>query len=289
MKNVLWAWMMLLLGFWARPVAAQYKGTGQEFFEFQLPSGWKAGYAHETRSTEIIELIRKGDDIHNWKELITFQNVGRTKQSAPTPQASFEAWKNSLDETCPGDVQWNTIQQDEYSITFEWQLTKPCAGAPREAQADVEQHEIQRTVYGKYNIFILQYAAKGPGLAAEARTKWINWLSASVAQIDAEIDQVVPFPADKVIAALRPAMQSFNCEVTKATPTRIECKRPRPNLFLKGSPSGGEKVTAILASQGDQTRVRISTGLGLYGRFNKKNWSYPVFHQMLTNLQNAGS
>ena len=39
------------------------------------------------------------------------------------------------------------------------------------------------------------------------------------------MDELVPFGIEKVMAALRPAMESEGCKVTEATSTRIECKR----------------------------------------------------------------
>ncbi len=39
----------------------------------KLPPGWVQGHVAENRreQSEIVELIRPGDDIHNWKELLT--------------------------------------------------------------------------------------------------------------------------------------------------------------------------------------------------------------------------
>ncbi len=50
---------------------------------------------------------------------------------------------------------------------------------------------------------------------------------------------------------------------------------------------GGESVTAVLEAQGDQTRIRITTGKGFYGRLGKQSWSMPIFHEMMKRLQQA--
>ena len=79
-------------------------------------------------------------------------------------------------------------------------------------------------------------------------------------------------------------MESVGCKVTEANANRIECKRAR--LYSQEvSDTGGEKVTCVLEAQGDQTRVRISTGKGFYGRLGKKNWSSPIYQEMLKVLQ----
>lgn len=101
------------------------------------------------------------------------------------------------------------------------------------------------------------------------------------------VDEVIPFEISKVVPALKPAMESQNCNVMEATVSRIECKRPRVSATFKHPGSGGESVTAILEAKGDQTRVHISTGKGYYGRLVKQNWSVPIYQKMIESLQNA--
>jgi hypothetical protein len=92
-------------------------------------------------------------------------------------------------------------------------------------------------------------------------------------------DQIVPFPLDQVRAALKPAMEHCFCKVGKSKAGRLECTRDfRP----ADSIGGGEGVTAILESQGQQTQVQIRTRKG-FG----KNWSSAVYLEMLRTLQAA--
>lgn len=98
-----------------------------------------------------------------------------------------------------------------------------------------------------------------------------------------DMDEVIPFQMDAIAAALKPAMETFGCRVTEAKKTRIECKRGRGNDERTGY--GGEKVTAELQKKGEQTRVRINTEKGFAGRLEKKNWSTPIYQEMMKNLQ----
>jgi hypothetical protein len=99
-------------------------------------------------------------------------------------------------------------------------------------------------------------------------------------------DELVPFRMDAVVAAVKSAMESVGCNVKHATTNRIECKREWANsLATERTGSGGEKVTATLEAKGEQTRVRIATEKGFRGRLVKKNWSTPVYVEMLKNLQ----
>ncbi|HYL64931.1 MAG TPA: hypothetical protein VE077_20135 [Candidatus Methylomirabilis sp.] len=97
-----------------------------------------------------------------------------------------------------------------------------------------------------------------------------------------DMDEVVPFRKEGVVAALKSAMESFGCKVTDENAKHIECKRARGMSDRTGN--GGEKVTAELQAEGDQTRVRIRTFKGTLGRLEKKNWSKPIFEEMMKRL-----
>jgi len=141
---------------------------------------WEPASASNAHHAALFEFVRKGDNINNWKELFTFQH-GRRKAYPPSSQQYLDALKALREKECPGATVWNTIAQDENSILYEWQLTKPCGSAPGEAQAGVEQHEIARAIYEKDVVLIVHYAAKGHDLAPDVRTEWISrWHDAYV-------------------------------------------------------------------------------------------------------------
>jgi hypothetical protein len=98
-----------------------------------------------------------------------------------------------------------------------------------------------------------------------------------------DIDETVSFQKDAVAAALKPAMESVGCKVTDENAKHIDCKRDRG--FSDRTGNGGEKVTAELQAKGGQTRVRIRTYKGTLGRLEKKNWSAPIYQEMMKTLQ----
>ena len=100
-----------------------------------------------------------------------------------------------------------------------------------------------------------------------------------------DMDEVIQFGMVAIVAALKPAMESFGCNVTDVTASRMECKRGRGNSERTGY--GGEKVTATLEAKGEQTRVRIWTGKGFVGRMGKTNWSTPIYQEMMKSLQKS--
>jgi hypothetical protein len=112
-----------------------------------------------------------------------------------------------------------------------------------------------------------QHPADGRGLLQQFRLpRSAGWFGD---QIRPELDEVIPLEMDKVLAALKPAMANVGCEVKEATATCFECKRQHIYANSQHGGSGGESVTAGLEAKGAQTRVRISTGKGFYGRLTR--------------------
>jgi len=296
MKRTIWTLLFLGLISWTGvpPASGQVNPATLTFqadpYELWLPTGpyatdWQAGSMSDAHHAGMIEFVRKGDDINNWKELFTYQ-VFKRKDYPPSPEEYLKALKERREKDCPGATQWNTIQQHENSILYEWQLMKPCVGAPGEAQAGVEEHEIARVFYEKDVIFVVHYAAKGHELAPDVRTEWINSWEDAYVTVGGVVNEVVPFAMDNVTLALKAAMESKGCHITNATVSQIECERARVTSWTEQG-SGGEKVTAALTADDNQTRVRIWTGKGFYGRLVKKDWAGPIYNTMLADLRNA--
>jgi hypothetical protein len=247
---------------------------------------WKPTYQiYEMGNYNLLQFIRNGDTPKDWKEMVTIQ--GFTETTKHTPEETYSKLQAESEKKCPGALRWKVISKDETSILYEWH-SDACGASPVE-------NNIGRVILGKYSWYILQYSAKVAELSPEARAQWIKTFSDATFDsvtssfdpqwMSVNVDEVVPFPMDKVMAALKPAMESQNCNVSSSTTERIECKRPRDYHSGGRGSSGGESVTALLEAKGEQTEVRITTGLGFYGRLVKRNYSTPVYEEMMRNLQ----
>jgi hypothetical protein len=152
----------------ASPQTAQTEHESLHF-EVEEQTGslprWKIGYQAELPDHTIIEMIREGDDINNWKELLTIQNF-RPSWGGAFPEDTLNILKAIRERDCQGVTRWSTIGKDEQSIVYEWQA-RPCRGWP-------DQHEIARIIYGKYNRVLLRYTVKVYEMPPEERTKWIG-------------------------------------------------------------------------------------------------------------------
>ena len=102
-----------------------------------------------------------------------------------------------------------------------------------------------------------------------------------------DVDQTVAYPMDKVLNAARQALTTYGCDVKKDKEKAdyLECTRDRHVGMFVGS--GGEKVTVKLSAKGNETRVEVKTGKGFVGRLGKKNWSTPIFDEMMKTLKGS--
>jgi hypothetical protein len=188
-----------------------------ESLHFEITLDWKLANTAERHGYVIIEYVRRGKDINNWKELFTYQNFGL--RGKHTPEEELNALKTLREKECPGVTHWNVIEQNEGSILYEWQA-KPCLSWP-------DQHEIARIIFVKHNLFILHYTAKVQQLDPDTRTQWIKIFEAATVETKSvgseDVDLVIRFEIDQVMAALKPAMESAECNVKEATANRLEC------------------------------------------------------------------
>jgi hypothetical protein len=249
---------------------------------------WKSEYEISRDLTyDAIELVRNGDTLTDWKEVVAIEdNLEAIKLS---PEETLNKWAATMEKKCPGTMDWKVISKDENSVLFEWHRNR-CRNLPEEA-------DIGRVMLGKHSWYILNYGARVHELAPETRAQWIKTFSDATfdsvtssfdsAWMSVDVDEVIPFAMDKAMAALKPAMESQDCNVASESAGRVECKRPRGRASSENGGYGGESVTAVLEAQGDKTHVVITTGLGFYGRLAKKNYSTPVYEEMMRNLQKA--
>jgi len=100
-----------------------------------------------------------------------------------------------------------------------------------------------------------------------------------------DVDQTVPYPMDKALEAAKQALATYGCSIKKERADYLECTRDRHIGVVVGS--GGEKVTVKLSAKGSETRVEIKTGKGFVGRVGKKNWSTPIFDEMMKTLKGS--
>ena len=144
----------------------------RESILFTHDPGWKVGHHAEIPGQySITEYIQEGDNIKNWKELLTIQNFA-SPWGGPSPEDALNGLKAVREKTCPAVTKWNIIAQDQTGLLYEWQA-KPCLGWP-------DQHEVAKIIYGKYSRFLARYTVKVYQMPTEHRDKWIKIFSGAM-------------------------------------------------------------------------------------------------------------
>jgi hypothetical protein len=141
--------------------------TSQKVYErlqLEFETGWKVGSEAGPPSYpgSLTEFIHEGDDINNWKQLLTIENFTHSSGGS-SPEDALNRLKSIQERECPGVTNWNVVAKDANSILYEWRA-KPCLGWP-------DQDEVARIIDGKYNQFIIRYTVKEYQMPPEERMK----------------------------------------------------------------------------------------------------------------------
>ena len=147
--------------------ATAYANRKTDRIEYSLPADWDLANSAGRSDYTLMEFVRKGDALKSWKELVTVQNFAKTRRFH-SPEDTLKDLKALREKECPASTEWNVIAQDSNSITYQWHANA-CLGQP-------EQVELARIIYGKYNVFILHYAARVHELSKETKATWTDWL-----------------------------------------------------------------------------------------------------------------
>ncbi|KTD62693.1 hypothetical protein [Legionella shakespearei] len=128
---------------------------------------WKAVWGQKTNAIATVEYIPVGDNIDEWKELVTTQFIPGFQDVTP---AQFK--KGFIANLDKSGITYtvNTIEEKPGELIFEFKVTVP---------VNLQQDEIQKIVQGKDGLYILHYAIKKADMSKENRQKWINNLQKS--------------------------------------------------------------------------------------------------------------
>jgi hypothetical protein len=87
-------------------VATAAADNKEEILNFEIGTGWKNANVSLTRKSRTYEFTHPGDDIKDWKELVTIQNFAGSMKSTP---------EKMLDDL-------KTIREKEYDPRWRWLL-----------------------------------------------------------------------------------------------------------------------------------------------------------------------
>lgn len=129
---------------------------------------WQAAWGKSTKSITTIEYLPLGDNLEQWKELITSQFIPSAANKI-TP----EEYLNRVKETFKKANLTPKItihQQTPQHILFEFQMASP---------SNLEQDELQKITQTPKGLYLLHYVIKKSDMGHEKRNLWIKNLKAS--------------------------------------------------------------------------------------------------------------
>ncbi|HAT6976938.1 TPA: hypothetical protein JAN54_01425 [Legionella pneumophila] len=132
---------------------------------------WKIAWGKKTDKVVTVEYIPVGDDINDWKELITTQFMpGLTNM---TPAQFGNQFLYNLNKSGVKYI-LNVIEEQPDLLIFEFKIQEP---------ANLQQDEILKITKGKDGIYVLHYAIKKSDMTKENRDKWVKNLKNSFIKI----------------------------------------------------------------------------------------------------------
>jgi hypothetical protein len=133
-----------------------------------LDPGWLVALASEVPGFRITEIVRSGDDLRDWHELIVSE-IWRKPTATPTARADFEAIKAKQEKDCPGSARFVVLAEAASSLTYEVYL-RPCSGWRY-------QYEILRIIDAPSYRWHVAYTAKVENLSPDRHSHWVDWMA----------------------------------------------------------------------------------------------------------------
>lgn len=129
---------------------------------------WYAAWGKNDNKSSTVEYIVKGDNIDNWKELVTSQYYAGLQQKI-SPEGFVDNFIGILKKQ-GFEPDWNLISKSEKEAIFEYKISQP---------ANQVQHEIQRIITTNDGMYVVHYVVKKPDMGPAQRNKWVNLLKAA--------------------------------------------------------------------------------------------------------------
>ena len=125
---------------------------------------WTLAHKYAGEDARVMEFVRPGDNIKNWSELCTLQQIRRVPGIQISPQEVAQTFRDSLSERV--DIaHWQVLAADDRSITVLWSVQ----GDPKHA----DQHEIMRYIIGEATLYRVAFTKKARSLSDEQRQQWL--------------------------------------------------------------------------------------------------------------------
>ncbi|MBX9880272.1 MAG: hypothetical protein K2Y22_17570 [Candidatus Obscuribacterales bacterium] len=130
---------------------------------------WELGWSNKSSEVYILEFVPKGQNVENWKELITFEFYPGLQE------------KINCEEFAAGFIK--QIRKKEPNVKVMYYLNKPndviVEWVLNGSKEDPDQDEMDRIILGEQGIHMVHYVKKTQFLSEAERTKWLDFLKSA--------------------------------------------------------------------------------------------------------------
>lgn len=159
----------------ARPAANE--GLMMPFVFEDGEQVWQVGHTDENERERVVELVRGGETVESWTELVTVQTKNKAP-GVPNLEEHLAAQRSWIAGRCP-DSTLEVLGQEPEGALYELRV----AGCEEGVDEDI----LGRILEGQDNRFIVQYAVRAPvSMTPERREEWLGKLS------EVEIGRALP-------------------------------------------------------------------------------------------------
>lgn len=145
------------------------RASADESLIFQVrETEWQAAYRGGNDREKVLELVRPGESIKTWKDLLSINQIKRDeKNQGATVQQMADSFQQLLRENM-GAVHWQVLESSPTSVTIWWRT----AGNASQPQ----QHEVMRYLMGRENIYRIAYTTKSRSFTFHNVREWAEKL-----------------------------------------------------------------------------------------------------------------
>lgn len=129
---------------------------------------WQAAWGQQSETITSVEYVPAGDNIDDWKELVTSQFIPNLQQ-----EVSLKQYANSIIDNLQKtglNPAITIIEETPEQIIFEFRITAP---------TNMQQDELQKIILGNDGFYVLHYVIKKPDMGENLRTEWLKNIRAS--------------------------------------------------------------------------------------------------------------
>ena len=124
---------------------------------------WQAAWGQQSETITSVEYVPAGDNIDDWKELVTSQFIPNLQKKVTLAQYANSIIDNLQKTGLNPTI--SIIEDSAQQIIFEFRINAP---------TNMQQDELQKIILGNDGFYVLHYVIKKPDMGEKLREEWLK-------------------------------------------------------------------------------------------------------------------